>query len=194
MCRIPFGLRKVMKWVLRTWVFGGTLVLGLCVAMFVDLITFEPSPVPVEEFASLRDRPDEPINGTGVRVTYVGWEPAKAESYSNPYLKFLVHNDSWEPLTYVGHGPDDMLAELRSNGREIDMMGRCGTGMRSHILLPGASVVVNVRSFEFSSRPGSNDLITAGFSLRRPFEERNNIYWSEPVALSEEFRIGIEIR
>ena len=87
-----------------------------------------------------------------------------------------------------------MLAELRSNGKEIELLGRCGTGMSSHILLPGASTVVRVPGFEFRSRPASNDRIAAGFSLRGPFEDRSTIYWSEPISLSEEFRMAIVAR
>jgi hypothetical protein len=183
-----------MKWIIRTWVFGISLVLGVSAAALVDLLAFEPSPVSIEEYEKIKEMPNAVINGTGVRVTYMGWKVEASEPYSYSYLEFLVQNDSWEPLSYWGHNSNDMLTELRSNGKEIELMGRCGTGMGSHILLPGASAVVRVPGFEFRSRPAASDLITAGFSLRRPFEDRATIFWSQPILLSEEFRMAIETR
>lgn len=183
-----------MKWIIRTWIFGITLVLGVSAAAIVDLMTYEPSPVSIEEHEKLKENPDVVINGTGVRVSYVGWKVQTSEPYSYSYLEFLVQNDSWEPLSYWGHNSNDMLVDLRSNGKEIQLLGRCGTGMSSHILLPGASAIVRVPGFEFRSRPASNDQITAGFALRGPFEDRSTIYWSEPISLSEEFRMAIETR
>ena len=183
-----------MKWMLRTWVFGITLVLGVSTAALVDFLTFEPSPVSLGVYEKLEEVPNAVINGTGVRVSYIGWKVQTSEPYSYSYLEFLVQNDSWEPLSYWGHNSNDMLVDLRNNGKEIELLGRCGTGMRSHILLPGASAVVRVPSFEFRSRPASNDLITAGFALRGPFEDRSTIYWSDPISLSEEFRMAVETR
>lgn len=179
-----------MNVTLRILAFGFALVFGIACAGFVDTVVYQDRPAYVHETTNNVEA--QPlVNSTGVRVTYEGWDPGTSEM--QPYLKFRVHNDTWEPLTYSAHSREGLFAQLTLNGKRVETF-RCGTGMMNYYLLPGDSIVVNVNRYEFSGRPDADDVFTVGFYLRRPFATESSIYRSEAITLPEEFRMAIEAR
>ena len=180
-----------MKWVLRTLVFGFALIVGVGCAGLIDTALYQDRSASVEKIPTDGESPQAIVSSTGVRVTYEGWDPGTSEM--QPYLKFRIYNDTWETLNYRAHSPEGLFAQLTLNGERVQAF-HCGTGMTEHYLLPGDSVVVSVSRYELPSATDTNDLITAGFYLRRPFATEYSIYRSASMTLPEEFRIAIETR
>jgi hypothetical protein len=177
-----------MKWLLRTIVFGLTLIGGYWAAIFIDLSAYQAQSISIDGVEDFRRA--ALIADTGVQVTYRGWERGTADFPT--HLKVQVRNDSWQPYAYTAFNAGDLVPKISVNGQEVERILDCGTGLGTLYLMPGESAEIKVMVYEFTGRVRQDDTVTVGFYLRRPFDEQYRLYRSEPSGLPAEFLTAID--
>ncbi|MEQ1645082.1 MAG: hypothetical protein ABL959_16655 [Pyrinomonadaceae bacterium] len=183
----------IMKWLVRLLAFGLALFLGLAGAWIGLLLTYRPALPDVSESVSWNDEElsSPALSPSGITVAYAGLH---SDQEGSLYLRFIVHNGLFRPVTYGAHSAERPFARLMTNGEELPGLGRCGTGIKTFYILPGGSAEFHVSTYEFLKRPPKNDSITVGFHLRPAFAEQYGPYYSTPFYLPEEFRQAIKER
>lgn len=174
-----------MKWLARLLVFSLAIFIGVASGQIAGLFTF-PLNVPdlTESVSSDELEPESAVSPSGVTVAYAGMG---SDEGGTRYLKFIVHNGLYQPITYGAHSAENPFPRLKSNGNELPVLGRCGTGIRSFYVLPGSSAEFHVYKHEFTELPQKNARISAGFFLKPSLSGEYGPYYSEPFLLPEAF-------
>lgn len=174
-----------MKCLVRLFVFSLAIFIGLAGGQIANLFTF-PLNVPhlTDPVSSDELEPESAVSPSGVTVFYAGMG---SDEDGRLYLKFIVHNGLYQSPMYRAHFAEGPFATLKSNGKELPTLGRCGTGIRSFYVLPGSSAEFHVYKSEFAQLPQKNARITAGFYLKPALSGEYGPFDSEPFLLPEAF-------
>lgn len=127
-----------------------------------------------------------PTDRGSVHVTYAGICSVSRDG-GKVYLKFLIRNDTDQPLAYIGYSANHSFPLLKANGTLLPSAYICSRGTQEFTIPPGRSAEVLVESKEFLSHPQENADISAGFNLRSTPTTESTVHYSEPFTLPEEF-------
>lgn len=176
-----------MIWIARTLLFTLTLFIGLSAVWFWSSIAFHEFGVTPPISVSVPDGEALPhLKDTGISVAYAGWE-AGATAEDQPYLNFLIHNGTFQLISYAAHTPDYIFPHLTVNGgKEMPLLG-CGTGIKRFYILPGTSAMIRVHKFTFRNYLSTKkNRFNIGFFLS-PAVGESGVYRSPKFELPQEF-------
>jgi hypothetical protein len=164
-----------MNWLGRFLAFALAVLVGMAAA-WVGLLFSERLVVPdLNEPVSWTDaEPTSAVSPSGITVAYAGLH---SDADSTLYLKFIVHNGLYRPVTYGAHFAEGPFVRLKANGEELPALGRCGTGIETFYILPGRSAEFHVAAYEFLKLPKKNDRVAAGFYLKPALTEEYGPYY-----------------
>ncbi len=166
---VTFGLGVFVVGLIRSVVFHGFTEAAV---MPIEAPTVTPSGTQGPEFQE-----------TGIRVAYAGVE--SDQESGDQRLSFLIHNGTFQPISYAAHFSDSIFPVITRNGGEPQPFYGCGTGISTFYILPGTSAIVRLNKIYFDEvRKG--DVVAVGFGLKPALGERR-IYTSAPFEIPEEF-------
>ncbi len=175
-----------MKWIARTLLFTLTLFIGLSAVWFWSSIVFHEFRVTPPISASVPD--GEVIThskDTGISIAFAGWE-AGATDENEPYLNFLIHNGTFQPVSYAAHTPAYISPHLRVNDGEDIPQFSCGTGIKWFFIMPGTSAMVRIHRSSFGNHLSQKNRFSIGFYLTPGLGE-SKMYRSPQFELPQEF-------
>lgn len=180
-----------MWWIGKLAVFSFAMFLGIGAATVIARFEIREmsAELTVDEQANRPTASGTALSPTGIHVMYAGWE--RGAGMAEPYLKVLIHNGLNGSVAYSAHTPEGPFPELAVNGKPLQMLGRCGTGIKSFYISSGDIAELRLSKYDFLEQIGKNDKITVGYYLKLANADNFKIYTSEPFLLPDEFRESI---
>lgn len=109
---------------------------------------------------------------------------AESISPEGEFIRIRITNNSCVPAYYRSEVPDSLMASYMKNGKKIPI-GYCGTGVKRHILQPGATLKFDQTKSSFTRL---SDRRAARFRYGGWFElegRENQEFWSNEFELGE---------